>query len=1121
MASPTVAVIAAANSWNPVVAFGAIAIASYVDQQYLYPQLIKGTRDDARPRPLVGLPQSTTLPGSPRVWACGRRIRVPTHVMYQTEKVREDTISGPKGGVAQQIRRVFADVGLAINDRKTQRLTQLIANGQLIYWTDKNLVRIQTSRMTSSLVTTTVGTGTVAAGSTTTAIVRTGGGLVDSAYERNYRWVQMTSGALALQARPIRDNTTTTLTVDRAFSATPVVGTTFSIIEKRLVLTMDTNYEPDFSDYFEVGDVVNLEGFTSTPANTHLGVGGSDPFGNKSWWRVNATTAHGATPSTVTLEALNGQDIGPMTSVQAGTTFLPGAVVREDYHFLYQSEYDPLTFAWTGSVPGVTFISDRSAQYQDNLARRWASFMGADFEKLTAVWRSGFLNSITGVFTSYANPYGIFSRFGFDPVDRRFPYLQLTSGSRAARQSIQSVCSNNAAVFIPGLPLSYEQRMFASDPLGAFYQGTDEQLPNTLVSTAKGEGLVPAFRGLCYQMLEQWDLSTYFGNQVPPIIEAIIEPDLFFSLPQAILAVCERANARDVRFDTSQVNVAPFEGYWTQGAIPTVTALQPLLTAYQVAAQERNDVLCFFNIENADVVQIVNGPSLSDLGVTSGADTPRAGDKMRITQRDVAELPSSVGVSHQDPDAQYTQGYQHFKQRQPSPLATVNEQNIQLDNVVLSRKQARNLAGTLMRRAWVNGTALEMQLPIAYAEVLENDLITVTDDEGHDYVARVVRRELGNNLVVNLYAVVEDVSLAVRGSPVQRAAPPPIGTPTLVPVDACVLDIPPLDDRDATAPGYYVGAASPSGWAGCLVYESRDAGTTWTQVATLNEQVGIGELTTTLPSGVAGDGIGGVTWDTTSTFTCRLRSFGPSGEPLTSTEAEVLLGYNWLLVEDGGNFEILGARDVTALGDGLFQFDHLIRGLRGTYDSCATIKAIGSRVTLLHDARQRDALRFVPVNVNGSSLPLSVQVKFVPAGATLADVVATSVSVDGWNARPMPGKFFTSELDLGTYDRNFLFDYWTRKQVPVGSGTPSQQLDESFEGYAVRIYDPTGVTLVRTKTISSLGTGSNRIRGDRSCPYLAAEQTADGYTPGPTTTFKVQRVQLGDFGEGRTWTEDA
>ena len=678
--------------------------------------------------------------------------------------------------------------------------------------------------------------------------------------------------------------------------------------------------------------------------------------------------------------------------------------------------------------------------------------------------------------------------------------------------------TNNLAFVQPQSLLTYEGRMFASDPGEWFFSGSDAQIENGIILKTKTTGEVPGYRGLAYQMLEQWDLSTYFGNQVPPIVEAIIEPDALMTIPQAILEICERAQSQDLKFDTSRVNVAPFEGYWTQGAIPTVTALQPLMTAFQVAAQERNDTLAFFNIENADSVQIENGATFSDLGVTSGADTPFAGDKIKITQRDVADLPTSIGVTHQDPDQQYSNGYQHFKQRQPSPLPSANEQNVNLDNIVLSRKQARNLAGTIMRRAWVNSTALEFQLPVAYLELLENDLVTLTNDEGQDFTARILRREVGNNFVVNVYAVVEDVALAVRGSPVQGPSDIVIGTPDATDVTARIIDVPPLVDGDAFVPGYYVGGSSPS-WQGAIVYESRDGGSNWNQVGTLNTQCGMGLTTTSLASGTPGDGIGSVTYDTVNSFTVAVDNIGPTGFLVTTTTARVEAGENWMLVEDGANWEILGARDVVDNGDGTYTFDHLLRGLRGTYDSAATTKAAGSKVTFLYQARNLGALQFVPVNLSASSLPATIQVKVVASGQALIDVTAETVTLDGWNARPMPGKMFTTEYDISTTDRTFGFDNWTRLSEPVGSGAPFP-LDESFEGYAVRIYDPTGVTLLRTKTLTSQTTGTNRIRGDRSVPYPAAEQTADGYTPGPTETFKVERVQLGDFGEGRSWMED-
>lgn len=1094
MASVGVSAVAATYAWNPFLAAGAIALSSYIDQQYLYPKLLEDPKAKARPLPLAQLPQTTTAPGTPRVWALGRRVRVPLHVFYQSRKTREQTISGPKGGVPQQIRRVFADLGISINDRYTQRLTQIAANGQLIYFLEKNLFEIVTSGVDCTTPETIVATGTVAAGSTSTLINLATGGAAAFAWSFNYLYLKITSGPLAGQMRPINSNGPTYANVSTAFTGAPGAATTYSVVSKPLRLQMQTTYERDFTEVFERGDIVRLKNYTAANLASLFGTG---LWSQDSWWVVQALDQHTSTPSYIDLQPIIGQNTENISAVQAGTTFNPGIIEREDTVFLApDAEWQgiggigelitaPNTNAGAGYIWEPDVIAKTASRVcgtQVSIAVKIYNFFGIANGTNATLSSSGRL-TIPG---ALAPVYGVGWNFGFI----------------AKRVS----------------DVNYAPSMFAQNPANSFYPGDDAQVEDDIIARTQQTGEIPGFRGMSYVLLDQWDLSTYFGNQVPPIIEAIIEPDALMTVPQAILEICERAQSQDLKFDTQGVNIAPFEGYWTQGAIPTVTALQPLLTAYQIAAQERNDTLCFYNIENADVVQIENGATFSDLGVQSGADTPFAGDKIKVTQRDVADLPTSIGVTHQDPDQQYSQGYQHFKQRQPSPLPSANEQNINLDNIVLSRKQARNLAGTIMRRAWVNATALEFQLPVAYMELLENDLVTLTNDEGQDFTARIIRREIGNNFVVNVYAVVEDVALAVRGSPVQGPSDIVIGTNNPTDVTARILDVPPLVDGDAFVPGYYVGGSSPD-WQGAIVYESRDGGSNWVQVATLNTQCGMGLTTTSLASGTPGDGIGSVTFDTVNSFTVAVDNVGPLGFLITVTEADVRNGWNWMLVEDGANWEILGARDVTDNGDGTYTFGHLLRGLRGTYDSAATTKAAGSKVTFLYEARQLGALQFVPVNLSAASLPATIQVKVVASGQALIDVTAETVTLDCWNARPMPGRMFTTELDVVTNDRVFNFDNWTRLQGVVGSGGP-YNLDESFEGYAVRIYDPTGATLMRTKTISSQTTGTNRIRGDRSVPYPAAEQTADGYTPGPSETFKVERVQLGDFGEGRSWMED-
>lgn len=100
---------------------------------------------------LLGVPTGSNEPGAPRIWACGQRVRVPCHVLWQSEKIRE-TVSNAKGSSGIVQRRVFIDCLLAINDRPTREVKQLIGNGKLLLWTSRNLVQVTTSAMSAQEV---------------------------------------------------------------------------------------------------------------------------------------------------------------------------------------------------------------------------------------------------------------------------------------------------------------------------------------------------------------------------------------------------------------------------------------------------------------------------------------------------------------------------------------------------------------------------------------------------------------------------------------------------------------------------------------------------------------------------------------------------------------------------------------------------------------------------------------------------------------------------------------------------------------------------------------------------------------------------------------------------------
>ena len=1018
-----------------------VAGAGIIDSQFLFPALLGDGKQQAKPTPLVGLPTTTSNPGTPRVWAMGRRVRVPMHVMFQSDKTRETTTGGGKGGVPNTVKRVFSDVAYSVNDRPTARVLQIAANGQLVWWSDKNLVRVTTDQVTSS------------------------------------------------------------------------------IVSSRLLLTMGSAYDPDWSDFFAVGDAVLLTGYSADPNNAHLGTGVNAGL---AWWKVYAVAGHGATPSVLTLIPLLGQNMGTLVSVTAGSSLFPGTVARLDQEFC---DYD---YTCPPAAIQGTISLNLSDEQKTRIVRTtngqggWVRITLTNFEYDSG---GGWTTLAAGTTAEIARPAGSGTTWIIRSQGSAFPF-GVGASVRPGTSSLAGIIRLTGSQTLPG--------MFAASPSLSFHTGeagsnetgaTAElrgQVEDDILARHETTGTIPGFRGLAYQVFDQWDLSTYFGNQLPPIVEGIIEPDAGMTVGVGIATVCDRAALDDVEIDVSGVNAEPLEGYWVQGAVPTTTALQPLLTAFQVLVQERGGKLAFFSMENADIVAIENGVAFSDFGTRSGAGTPNAGDKVRWTQADRGDLPTSIGIRHQDPDQQYAQGYQQFSQRQPTELPSTNEQLVDLSSLVLTRKQSRNLCGTVMRRTWVNANACEMQLPAAYLEVLENDLLTFTDDDGEDYTVRIIRREVGANFVINIVAVVEDVALAVRGSPIQSGGEVPTPIVQAVTPAARVMDIGPLTDEDSHEPGYYLAACSPQFglWNGCSVYESRDGGTNWTHVASLTAECGMGTTTTSLATTatIGESTAGGPFWDAVNTVTVRLDNLGPTQFLLTLPEADVEAGWNWAHISDGTNHEIFGFRDVTDNGDGTYELGYLLRGLRGTYDSAQNdTKAAGSELTLLFTARQLGAIQFVPLNVGGLTLPVTVDLKFLAPGQSLADVDAVTVAVEGWNARPFPIREVTVDRGGSPFDVVFTTFPWSRRNYPVGAtgaygaGTTYPIDDQSFS-FELRIYDPTGVTLQRTKSYTA-APGADITGVD--LPYTAAEQTADGYTPSAVETFVIEPVQIGDYGDGQ------
>ena len=151
MASGIVAAAAAGGAVTiPGLGWAVGLAAAYIDQVYIYPALA-GSADEVRTPELASLPISEQGPGAPRTFVMGSRMRIPAHVMYQSSKARESTSGGGKGGTSVDLKRVYVNALIHLNDRETLGMLQLIGNGQLVLWNERNLIGVTTENLTAAV----------------------------------------------------------------------------------------------------------------------------------------------------------------------------------------------------------------------------------------------------------------------------------------------------------------------------------------------------------------------------------------------------------------------------------------------------------------------------------------------------------------------------------------------------------------------------------------------------------------------------------------------------------------------------------------------------------------------------------------------------------------------------------------------------------------------------------------------------------------------------------------------------------------------------------------------------------------------------------------------------------
>lgn len=998
MASAGVSALGAAGAFTgvPVIGWGVGIAAAVLDAYVLMPALQGKGRGAAKAPRLLDSPVGSNEAGAPRVWAIGIRVRVPTHILWQDEKVRETNAGNNKAGTAVSQRRVYFDALIALNDRETVRLVQLIGSGKLVLYDTRNLLTIRSASMIVS---------------------------VDAG---------------------------------------------------QIVLTMTSTADPDFSGLLAAGDAVELRGFVVT-AGANLNAG---------YWKVDTVTGHTSTPSIVRLDPYSGQTVAGTTAT-AGTVFSPATIKRvDDVAF---SEGNSTTLL-TGGIVNLDVDGHLAA---DEI-----------FEPWNEVSLSGFTINGVAIPTSWTWRVLLF------PTSTSIRLALINATATAGSTIAGGSATNAATIRFASQPL-FTTGLFPAgfNPAAYFHNGADDQDPDELLEQAKSPDDVPAYRGVACQGLDDF-FATMFGDQLPYSLEALIDVDPSMTWAQAFATILrERCAIPDLAIDVDDVNSRPFQGYYLRGAVPAVTTLQPLLLAGQVVGQERDGTIALFDIENADRVEIRNDAVETHFGTRLDGEQPED-NKWTIEDQAAEDLPTSVGVRHQDPDNGYADGYQFYGLRNPAGVEHQNEQEVDLSSLVLTRKEAANLAATVLRRAWINRRTYRFVLTAQYLDLLENDLLEWTDDDGRSHVARVIQRDIGSDLRVSVTCIAEDPDLAMFGVPTQSAAgdaPRRLVGPAAL--DVVVIDAPAIRDDETKVPGLKiaVGAVEGSVWAGASLYESLD-GSSWQLAAQVGEQAIIGALTGTLAETTASEVYG----SSTVTFhevdiTAQFTTLGADRLD-EATRDEAVAGKNWCaLVDPDGTVEIAAFTVASAEGDGVYTLGTWLRGLRGTEP---VGHFAGTKIVMLSPDGANVVHRQYP-----GQLRQSIAYRIVPAGLTVDDVDSIQVVAQWRNCLPLPVRSVTKTIGGSPFDARFtVAAQWTRAVLPPGT-QPPHAMDEPVEAYRFTIYDPTGTIVRRTVDIAADRTGSGSLR-DRWVDYDAADQTLDGYTPSGAETFWIDVQQVGAFGVG-------
>jgi hypothetical protein len=720
-----------------------------------------------------------------------------------------------------------------------------------------------------------------------------------------------------------------------------------------------------------------------------------------------------------------------------------------------------VTPVYTPNFSGGPTIKHHEIRYQSTSGGVDLSELVAGYDVVVTGFTDSGNNGTRRVVSSWKNVDGTTVCIVFDP--------NTTPPSVPATTDASTESAGDSVTFAQDLP------EFSPARLGSvtYFNGSSTQVASSVIEAVEGAGNVPAWRGWSWVLLGSLDVTKWGGSF--PEVRAVIRENASGDLATIVSDVVLRSGKMSASdLDVTALAGVACKGITSSGPQSARTMLVQLAITHNLEVQERDGKLVFFQAENGAVVPVPE----SDWGAVNEGRTGMSRMPRKTVPRQ--RLAESVTLTFFDPERDYNPGSVSF-----GLLSAPVERGSKIPlDLTLSRLEALEAVKRLALRGLLASEEFEVSLPPEYVHVLEGDVLAAAEGSQTIYI-RAERVDRGENGLVIVEGPRESLASLSQDVDVEEITSALSQTSELVlPKEVLwgVYNLPPLVDSHATQVGVYVfmGASSPGdAFTGGIVFESLDGGTDFTGFQTIVLGSLYGRVVGTLGDGDAHF------LDTENTLTVELMS---SSATLSSATAEaVLSGANQILVGE----ELVGYTTATLVSGVTYALTGLLRGMKGTHDK-----------TTGHNAGELAVKVSLPTfkEVGVSGLNREGIYVGVPSGGSTDDYSSTEQSLTGETARPLDVYNVEGSRD-GSNNLSVSWSRRTRVSYAVLTSALSPPQVEASIAYQVDVLD-SGV-VVRTIAVTT-----------EAASYTAAEQTADGLTPGDPIDLVI--YQMGALvGRGR------